>query len=257
MKKSTSFAIGDFVSQPENQPTLLQGGPNLSPTSRQQFVVPHPEPLDPQRIEGRFTQRLGELRLSLAGSHPEVIARQAGARYLPAEADGALGDRISLSLWSRPIIIACGVWVAYPQGDSQPLPAFDQALLLYYLSTADGTPLTGEWIAFSELPDGRFYNQAFQGYTGRQLAGTFQEDCAAFEIAAQALGGHRQPLGDAAFAFQALPRAPLLAVYWQGDEDFPSSCQLLFDLAASHYLPTEAYAILGSTLTRKLIKARS
>jgi len=48
----------------------------------------------------------------------------------------------------------------------------------------------------------------------------------------------------------------LLAVYWQGDEDFPSTCQVLFDASASHYLPTDAYAILGSTLTRRLIKTK-
>jgi hypothetical protein len=146
--------------------------------------------------------------------------------------------------------------VAYPEGENQPLSAFDQALLLYYLTTADGTSLTGEWIAFSDLPDGRFYNQAFQGYTGKELRRSFQDDRVAFEQAAQALGGARQPLGDTSFAFQALPRVPLLAVYWQGDEDFPSTCQVLFDAAASHYLPTDAYAILGSTLTRRLIKAR-
>jgi hypothetical protein len=43
-------------------------------------------------------------------------------------------------------------------------------------------------------------------------------------------------------------------VYWQGDEDFDASCQVLFDASARHYLPTDAYAILGSTLTRMLKK---
>lgn len=130
----------------------------------------------------------------------------------------------------------------------------DQALLMYYLTTADGAPLTGNWISFSELQDGRFYIQAFQGYTGQELARAFEDDRFAFEQAAQALGGTPFPLGDAAYAFQALPKTPLLAVYWQGDEDFPASCQVLFDSAANHYLPTDAYAILGSTLTRRLIR---
>ena len=180
----------------------------------------------------------------------------ARAIYTPENAQYSPGGQLHLTLWSRPISIACSEWVAYPEGENQPLSAFDQALLLYYLTTADGAPLTGEWIAFSDLPDGRFYNQAFQGYTGKELARLFQNDRVAFERAAQSLGGVHQPLGDAAYAFQALPRVPLLAVYWQGDEDFPSSCQVLFDAAARHYLPTDAYAILGSTLTRRLIKAR-
>jgi hypothetical protein len=45
-----------------------------------------------------------------------------------------------------------------------------------------------------------------------------------------------------------------MVAYWLGDEDFPSTCQILFDAAAGHYLPSDAYAILGSTLTRRLIK---
>jgi hypothetical protein len=44
------------------------------------------------------------------------------------------------------------------------------------------------------------------------------------------------------------------AVYWQGDEDFPSTCQLLFDASVSRCLPTDACAVLGSALTRMLIK---
>jgi len=127
--------------------------------------------------------------------------------------------------------------------------------LLYYFSLADGCRLAHTWISFADLPDGRFYNQAFQGYTGKELAQAFQNDLAAFERAAVSLNGERVALGGAAFAFQALPRAPLCAVYWPGDEDFPASAQALFDAAASHYLTTDAYAILGSTLTRRLIAA--
>ena len=221
----------------------------MSPDIRQTSVPPQPDPVDPQRLEQRFAQRLDELRASLSSIDAERIAELSGARYKSA-------GELHFSMWDRPVRIVCGEWLAYPIGEDQPLTAFDQALLLYYLATADGTPLHGEWIAFSELPDGRFYNQAFQGYTGMELARAFKDDQPAFEQAAQSLGGVRHSLGHASFVFQALPRAPILAIYWQGDEDFASTCQLLFDAAASHYLPTDAYAILGSTLTRKLIKAR-
>jgi len=42
---------------------------------------------------------------------------------------------------------------------------------------------------------------------------------------------------------------------WQGDEDFPSSYRVLFDAALAHQLPTDAGAVLGSTITRRLIAA--
>jgi hypothetical protein len=152
--------------------------------------------------------------------------------------------------------------VAYPEGEDQPLSAFDQALLLYYLTTADGALLTGEWIAFSDLPDGRFYNQAFQGYTGHELVKVFGSDHMAFERAAASLDGRPYPQGDAAFLFHALPNITLLVIFWQGETDedspqFPASYQILFDANASHYLPTDAYAILGSALTRRLISQKN
>ena len=129
-------------------------------------------------------------------------------------------------------------------------------MLLYYFDTADGTPIAGKWISFSELPDGNFYNQAFQGYTGRQLSLMYGNNQDSFKKSAKALNGHRFSLADSSYKFEALPRVSLLVVFWLGDEDFPSSFQVLFDASASHYLPTDAYAILGSTITGRLIKAK-
>jgi hypothetical protein len=60
-------------------------------------------------------------------------------------------------------------------------------------------------------------------------------------------------IGSASSIFQALPRVPLMVTYWLGDEDFPSSCKILFDECARHYLPIDACAVLGGMLARKLI----
>ena len=62
-----------------------------------------------------------------------------------------------------------------------------------------------------------------------------------------------QSLGDCSYSFHLFPNVTLMIVYWQGDEDFPSNCQILFDAAAASQLPTDACAIAGSMLTRKLL----
>lgn len=208
-----------------------------------------PFPAPPPDFD-RFALRVEELRQALRLHDPAQLAAHTGAA-LTAQSE------FHLAFWGHPIRLTFPALTAHSGADSEALPSFQLAMLLYYFSSADGAPLAGQWISFANLPDGRFYNQAFQGYTGQELARSFGNDLAAFEQAALKLGGERQPPGDAAFAFWALPRVPLAAVYWQGDEDFPASCQVLFDASASHYLPTEAYAILGSTLTSRLLKARS
>jgi hypothetical protein len=210
----------------------------------------------------RFSRRLGELRREVQQIDPELLARNTASK-LQRWADETI--EFHLEMWERPVRLTYPALEAFTlesgvPGNREPedpaaLPLIDQAMLLYYFSSADGLPLSGRWISFAELPDGRFYNQAFQGYTGLALRGHFGDQGERFSAAAQHLDGIPYPLGSAAFAFQALPRAPLMAIFWEGDEDFPPSYQVLFDGAANHYLPTDAYAILGSTLTRRLIKA--
>ena len=197
-----------------------------------------------------FEKHIGELRSQLSGADPYLLEDRTGARFLRL---GEARGEFQLNLWRQAVTLSFPDYHAFQAPTREPLPAFNSALLIYYFVTADGTPLSGKWISFSELPDGRFYTQAFQGYSGKELSRSFQNDQESFTRAAETLGGLHQPLGDASFAFQALPRVPLLVAHWQGDEDFPSSFQILFDAEACHYLPTDAYAIIGSTITRRLI----
>jgi hypothetical protein len=157
-----------------------------------------------------------------------------------------------LLLWGADAVVTFPELVGYDNSGQRFNPVL-QALLVYYFFSSDGAASTGRYIAFSELPDGRFYAQAFQGYTGEELRRAFGDDRERFERAAQFLGGKHHPLGDSAYIFQFLPKVALLVVFWGGDEDFPSSYQVLFDTAAPHHLPTDACAIAGSLLTRHLI----
>lgn len=208
------------------------------------FKIPQPLNLD------RFTRRLTELRSELRRKPPEQLAEFTGSDWCPQEAGAG---EFQLLYWERPIRLTYPQGVLYKSGSSDPASDFEQALLLYYFCMADGSPVQGEWISFSELPDGKFYVQAYQGYTGSELSRAFGNQVEAFAGACQALGGERHALGDVSFRFQALPRVPLLVVYWQGDEDFPASAQVLFDSSASRYLTTDACAILGSAVTRRIL----
>lgn len=193
---------------------------------------------------------MGQLRSQLSGADPLVLADRTGASFIR---QGESGAEFHLNVWSQPVILTFPGFQALQDASREALPSFTTALILYYFNTADGAPLGGKWISFTELPDGRFYTQAFQGYTGNELARAFQHNIEAFAQAAENLGGSARPLGDFSFEFQALPRVPVLVACWRGDEDFPASFKILFESSASHYLPTDAYAILGSNITRRLI----
>jgi hypothetical protein len=211
-----------------------------------QFTETEPDPT-------RLSRRIEELHEKLRIVDPNILAKNTGATYIVV--DGDRGEFL-LSLWLQKIRLSFPDFQANDIRTGQPLGLLDEAMLAYYFTISDGTLPEGRWIAFSELPDGSFYAQAFQGYTGNKLLKTFGEDIEGFSRAAVETGGLRVNFADRAFIFQALPRVSLMAACWQGDEDFPASYRLLFDGAASHHLSTDACAILGSTLTGRLVKAQ-
>lgn len=215
------------------------------------FQLPAPDTSPFTRHIANLRSRLSE---QLANLPPERIAAWSGAHLLPAEQGEIVFE---LDFWGQKVRLQSPDWMCISQGENQELAPPDQALILYYLVTADGAPLEGSWISFSDLPDGRFYVKAFQGYTGKILASIFQNDLKGLKAAALIGGGVLQERlpglpGDLAFVFPALPRLSLLLAYWTGDEDFPASAQILFPDATPHYLPTDVCAYLGSSLVRRL-----
>jgi len=207
----------------------------------------------------RFAGRIRQLRGELSTQDPEIIAYRSGSTY---RAINSTQGEIHLPIWEQSAVLSFPDLVGRDLHTGQELPLVIQTLLLYYLKTADGASLSKRWISFSELPNGKFYNQAYQGYTGKELSRAFQDDLDGFVQVAQITGGKLesnnspQIPGDKACSFLALPRVSLLAAAWGGDEDFPSSFQILFDASVSHYLPTDVCAILGSMLTKRLIAAQ-
>lgn len=198
-----------------------------------------------KNAQEHLARRVAELHHELRSQPTSDLAQKSGARY----EDG----RLRLRVWGRPVALTPPNFMAR-DADGQELDIFTQALLAYYLWTTDGAPLTGEWIAFTELPDAQFYTAAFQGYTGRELARLFGNDLEAFTAAAVALNGQAAPFADCAYQFRVLPHVAVMVACWQGDEDFSPSYRILFDANTRHHLPTDACAIIGGSLTRRLIR---
>ena len=200
----------------------------------------------PQKWLDNLAPQVARLRASLARRDPRDLAERSGATL------GADRRTLQLDLWGKPYSLAHPEYVARDSSGGE-AGLYRQALLLMYLDKADGAPLAHQWLAYRELPGGMFYANAFHGYAELRLAQAFTGDVEKFKEAARRLRGERLTFGDASFEFAALPRILVGAVYWMGDEDFPSSATILFDAAASHYLPTDAVGALGSQLVSFLL----
>lgn len=204
-----------------------------------------PNPKWAESLEPKIAQARAELRCR----DPHVVADNSGAIYHKSE------GYLNLRFFGRPYTISwpeLAVLDSEGQGCSNPV----QAALLQYLVLADGTPLAHQWVSLRELPNGAFYERAFQGYSGNLVARHFKSDVEGFRAAALKLGGEPLSLGDASFRFWALPKIPLAVVYWSGGSEFPATAQVLFDASAWHYHHLEMLAHLGAMICDRLIGAR-
>ncbi len=139
--------------------------------------------------------------------------------------------------------------VEHPSGivttsDDSPASQYLTIIILHYLVTADGTSLTGRWIAYRHLPGGDIYNEPFKKRAIYPFLKTFGENSEQFRKAAAAIGGFEVSMSGISMVIPVLPRVPICFVLWPGDEEIQSSANILFDEAAASYLPTEDYAHL-------------
>ncbi len=200
-----------------------------------------------------LSDRVSELRSIVRAIPPETLASRTDSIFFNSSQDEG---HFVLSLFNDEILVLYPSFVVCSSSRSE-LPVFLQALILYYFVTSTGAPLTGNWVSFADLPDGRMYAQAFQGYSGNLVVKAVGADLGNFQEWCRKAGGQPCAIADSAYVFRGLPRMPLALAYWLGEDDFPSACKVLFDSAACNYLPIDGCAIIGSSLVKNVLRAKA
>ena len=126
------------------------------------------------------------------------------------------------------------------------MPIFAQILVLHYLTNTTTRPEEGRLITYKELPGGNIYIQPFTNRAIRPLVQLFGNRAERLVEVAGKIGGSAVKHGDAAVCIPVFPRIPVTLVVWAGDDEFPSSGNILFDASAPAFLHTEDYAVLAS-----------
>ena len=130
----------------------------------------------------------------------------------------------------------------------------DKVLILHYLLSAKGAPITNKLIAFKELTGGGNYFRTFSKRAIEPLVEHFGEQPHLLIHAAEKLGGYRVAYGDVAVVFNAFSRVPITIILWHGDEEFPPQGNILFDAVISDYLSTYDITVLCESIIWNLVK---
>ncbi len=148
--------------------------------------------------------------------------------------------------------------IIMPGGEMSVPPLIDsltlRVLVLRYIKLSCGIPVSGEWIAYRDLPGGRFYAATLVPTVETPIAQAFGGDHGALGKAARELGAVKASFGDESYIFHPFPYSPLLVVLHHGDEEFPPQCRVLFDRCCSRYLNTDDLKILATQVAAYLLK---
>ena len=199
----------------------------------------------PEQLHGdREALRLGWE--ALLGSDLVTLAKQSGSSY-----ESEVGSMV-LRLMDR----ECSLDVrsksmTYLDDGSQVKPHV-QVLLLHYLLGAGNAELSGNMVTFREFPGGALYFPAYKKRTIDLIVSRFGDSPETLRDALERLGGAALRTGSVGYRVRLLPKLDIDVVMWVGDDEVPTSANILCDESAGKLLSTEGITVAAGTLCSRL-----
>jgi hypothetical protein len=188
---------------------------------------------------------------ALQGKDPERIARRCGAVYVD-EKNGK--EAISIDFLNRKIDISWPGLDFSESTEGKEVPIQQQVLILHYLNLANDVAISDEWIAYQEVPDGKFYLDAFIRRAKNPMVQGFGDNPELLvKLTTEVYGAVPMEQGDSAVKIQALPLVPVALILWKGDDEFPPEGTILFDRSISQVLSAEDIAWLAGMIIYPLL----
>ena len=201
-----------------------------------------------------YKQALELGRKALADKDPDLLASASGAVI---ERDKQGNSVCCINFLNRQIILSWPELEFAQRGSDAELPIQQQILLLHYLHGAcssSGAEITGEWISFQEVPDGKFYLDAFHRRAKNPMVKAFgHQPELLVKLAGEAFGAEPSDQGDVSVLVKALPLVPVALIIWKGDEEFPPEGNILFDRNIVEMLSAEDIAWLSGMVVYPLM----
>jgi hypothetical protein len=127
-----------------------------------------------------------------------------------------------------------------------------QILILHYLIGAGNAQLANRPATFRDFEGGAVYYTAFKSHTIDPLVNVFGKNPELLKHVCDAMRAERVDTGSVGFRMEFFPKVPITVVLWLGDEEVPTTANMLFDANAGKILPTEDLTVLGGVLVRRL-----
>ena len=186
-----------------------------------------------------------------AAADPAVLSARSGVTY---DEDA---QAFRLQLLGRPLMVS---WpglecVLVDTGEEQRTNV--RILMACLLLRGKIVESQGGFLSYPEIPWGDHYFKAFQGRCIYRFAGMYrgEDGIERFKRAAEALGGTPAQAGDAAYDFEFVDGVAVRLILWEGDDEYPTTSQILFSDNTPLAFAAEELAVVGDVLLGNLKRA--
>ena len=128
--------------------------------------------------------------------------------------------------------------------------------ILSYILDCKGIPVSGTWVPFRELQNGKTWYRLFGQRCEKPLKKLADEYPNFFEDMMRLFSGRQEHHygSDISLVLHPLPKVPILICYWKPEEGLDSSLNLFFDATVKDNLSIESIYALGTGLVRMFQK---
>ena len=110
-----------------------------------------------------------------------------------------------------------------------------------------------KWVPFRQIREAACFERAYKKSAVDPIVEYFVGKTELFAQAARALGGTPVPYGDAGFRIYPLPQIGLTYIFYDADEEFEASYNILFESTVTWWIHPESVPTIASAATEKLI----
>jgi hypothetical protein len=172
------------------------------------------------------------------------------ARNLPAEQEG---ERFIFDAFGEKCVIGPK---RITLGEEEPSSVLGILISLYALNASSDTCVLSPLKSFKEFPGSTPYAGAFASHTERLLVPHVPGIKGRVQRITKILKGEKvgsQAAGDFSFIVYPLPKVALCYVFYEADDDFPSSATCLYSNNANRFLPVDGLADVGEYTSRRIL----
>ena len=131
---------------------------------------------------------------------------------------------------------------------------YNEAMTIYDVlcNARDNAHLAGDFVNINALTGLQTGNLSENGSFFQRTADSFQGKTAQLACACEALSGVKIDHGDAAYRLELFPFLPVILRFWDADEEFPPSLQILADQNTLDYMHYETLMFALGHLFRRI-----